>query len=80
MAVLYVANNRVADEFRSMSAPCLCVGSLRWTIQWDKSCSIDAQAPNTEAHPPLFRVMFDFYGYFLWIDCNLLDEVSQLLL
>lgn len=67
-AILYVANNRVADEFRSMSASCLCVGGgLQWTIQWNKSCSIAAQAPNTLALPPLFRVMFDFYGYFQWI-------------
>lgn len=73
--VLYVANNRVADEFRSMSASCLCVRLPQWTTQWDKSCSIAAQAPNTEALPPLFWVMFDFYGYFQWIGYNLPDGV-----
>lgn len=36
--------------------------------QWNKSCSIEAQAPNTLALAPLFRVMFDFYGYFQWMD------------
>lgn len=65
--ILYVANNRVADEFRSMSEPCLCVRPPSSGHTMEQKLFNGGAAPNTRPAPLLFWVMFDFYGYFQWI-------------
>lgn len=67
----FVANNHVADdEFRFMSGLRLCSPVPPSSGQYNGTkVVVQSRVPNTYpatrlALRPLFRIMFDFYGYF----------------